>query len=126
MEKPHDHVGSLENFNWHSRDDCLEEVNCYKPGDVINFSDLAKRYPITIAKTGNNPTNEGQVLKKFLEISGVDISKFQSKGNETQRIRRKKLRYTAVILYIYFFYFTIITFFLSLSIKLKSIACSFE
>ena len=92
LQQSHDHVGSLENYNWNSRDLCLEEIHRYKSGDLINFSDLARKYPVTVAKTGNISSNGGQVIKNFLENSGVDISKFQ-KSSESQRIRRKKLRY---------------------------------
>ena len=43
--KKHDHTGDTESIVW-EKEKCLTEVNEYKDGHSINFTDLARRYGV--------------------------------------------------------------------------------
>ena len=45
VKRRHDHIGNKENYTW-SKEECLEEVSKYEVGDIINYSDLARRYQL--------------------------------------------------------------------------------
>lgn len=70
------------------------EVEGYEDNHLINYSELASRYNI-INKSGQLPSNAGQIVKEWLISEGVDVQRFRSKratSVDTQVIRRKKRR----------------------------------
>ena len=90
-KKPHNHTGSLELYFW-DRGSCLEEVKQYNPQDEINFSALAKRYPITVVKSGKLAANPGQIVKQYLIENGIDVDSFSNRYS-IKRVKRSRLRY---------------------------------
>ena len=60
-------------------------------GQEDNYSALAKRYPITVTKSGKNASNPGQIVKQYLIESGIDVNEFSNRYSFS-RVKRRKLR----------------------------------
>ena len=100
QKKPKNHTGKLENVSW-DKEALIAEVEAYSSDEEVNWSALARRYNVRnmndeIAKNG------GQIIKEWLKIKGVNVSRFKRKlsseddgtANASTRIRRKKRRIT--------------------------------
>ena len=95
LKRPHNHIGYLHNYKWESND-CLLEVKGYIDGQIINYTELARKFNLT-HKDGHTPDNAGQVVKEFLQANGCDLQRFKTVWGEankdSERVRRKKRRY---------------------------------
>ena len=70
----------------------MKEVKEYNPHDEINFSALAKRYPITVKKSGKLAANPGQIVKQYLIEKGIDVDSFNNRYS-IKRVKRSRLTY---------------------------------
>ena len=68
LKRKHDHIGNLDSYTW-DRQGCFDEVNSYKAGDKINFTELSRKYNLRNIQN-EIPNNGGQVVKKYLEEQG--------------------------------------------------------
>ena len=92
-KKSHNH-GNERNYDW-DRKGCLQEVERYKDGDIINYSKLGKTYGLKNRK-GQLAKNRGQLVKQFLVKNKIDLSRFRPARNSkptTIKPRRAKKRY---------------------------------
>lgn len=100
VELPHkeqkmakDHVGKFDHMNW-DKNQLLAEVEGYNEGHKINWTHLATKYNIT-SKNSQLAKNGGQIVKAWLTLNGVDLSRFEipekkSKDGGTIARRRKR------------------------------------
>ena len=91
LAKPHNHIGSSDLYAW-GKQACLDEVRNYQTGDEINYSALAKQYPITVVKTGKMALNQGQIVKQYLVENGIDVDQFQNRYS-IKRVKRSRKIY---------------------------------
>ena len=70
------------------------EVERYPEGEIINWSDLARRYNVK-NKKGEIAKNGGQIVQDWLISQGVNIHQYRRLAgypNGERRTRRKKIR----------------------------------
>ena len=93
-KRPHDHVGRMEKFSWRATE-CLNYVNQLEEGSWLNFSNLARMFDLK-EKDNFGKDNYNQVVRKFLEDSGVDLNRFKyhKKIDDDQyHVRRAKAKF---------------------------------
>ena len=90
MKRKRDHIGNIGTYVW-SENECYEEVCNYQAGQCINYSELARRYNLLNAKE-ETPKNGGQIVKKYLEERGCDLTLFNSVYNQPIDYDTKKIR----------------------------------
>ena len=82
------------------RDALLQEVRSYTESDAINFSELARKYRLTL--DGKTVGNAGSVIKSYLIQQGIDVNAYfglkkrgrPQKPEGSHGTRRKKQRLT--------------------------------
>ena len=78
-KRPHDHTGPLKNVIWQEKA-CINEVNNYPDGTLINYSDLSRKFDLKFSN-GRIPGNTG--MKKLAELNR------KADTNEKLCVRRK-------------------------------------
>ena len=95
VKQKRDHVGNENAYLWEA-EECLREVSGYQDGDVINYSQLAKKYNMK-NKHQEYPQNGGQIVKEYLVNNGIDVSKFEPAVKRRIGIRRAIRRYANIV-----------------------------
>ena len=86
------HCGNFNRMTW-DKEALKREVETYKDGDKVNWSELARRYNVTNRK-GEIAKNGGQIVQDWLVSQGVNLHRFKKPQeiSKKQRVRRKKKR----------------------------------
>ena len=82
-------VGNFHNMEW-DKEALLEEVKgC--DDDIINWSELARRYQVK-NKNGELAKNGRQIVQEYLKVQGVDVERFKKRKTDRDgnRIQKKK------------------------------------
>lgn len=79
------------------REKCIDLVNNLNDGEKLNYSKLATDLKLR-HENGTVPKNGGQIIKGFLEESGIDLKRFGNL-NGGFRIRKRKKRLLLHLIY---------------------------
>lgn len=89
--KKKDHTGNFDKIAW-DKEALKLEVEGFEDNHFVNWTNLAKRHNIC-NKAGQIAGNGGQIVKEWLILQGVNVTRFEEKQqhtNESPIIRRQK------------------------------------